>query len=95
MEKEYIEKFYVLIFNDGYGYYEMNCGVSLADAAWETAKYRFPNYAGNLLRTVLFACDEEDGKEDVPTIIEALNYFLPCDVERIYTIDEVIYERKK
>lgn len=79
------EKFYLFTFVDE-SRYEMKCGISFKDALWEMAKYT--GESSELLLKSLNGFEESD----IDGIVALFNHFAYHDIEKVYIVDEVLYE---
>lgn len=82
------ETFYLVVFTDE-TVYEMKSAVSLRDAIWEVSKYKDGDL-GNLF----YKCLEKFTDEDTNGIIDLYNHFSYNTIDKIYTVDKVIYDYK-
>lgn len=79
------EKFYLFTFVDE-SVYEMKCGISFKDALWEMAKYT--GESSELLLKALNGFEESD----IDGMVALFNHFAYHSIEKVYIIDEVLYE---
>ena len=81
------EQFYLFLFADD-SYYEMTCGISFKDAVQEMSKYT--NTSSELFFKALKGFEEND----IDDIVQLYNHFSWKTIEKVYTIDKLLYNEE-